>query len=115
VSANSNAANSGVYGARLRATAGMIITVDTTGYAKVDLKYDRTTSKFDANETLDVHWRLDGSAWNLIESTSATSWDTIERTLDITSGQSDLQIRFKTNANRNNEYGYLDNVIITGS
>ena len=117
VSAHSSAANSGIYGARFRGAAEMIITVNTTEFTSVNLKYDRSTSQFEANETLDVHWSLDGSIWNLIESTNATSWgEAMDHTLpDPAAGQPALQIRFKTNASSKREYGYLDNVIITGS
>ena len=116
VSAHSTAANSGVYGARFREAAEMIISVNTTGFTSVNLKYDRSTSQFEANETLDIHWSLDGSNWNLIETTSAESWGTTDFNLPAPAiGQPALQIRFKTNANSKREYGYLDNVIITGS
>jgi len=115
VSAHPTAANSGVYGARLRAAAEIMITLDTTGLTGVNLKYDRTTSKFNPNETLDVEWSLDGSTWNLIESTSATIWETTNVPLPAAAaGQSTLQIRFKANANSNKGEGYLDNVNIIG-
>jgi hypothetical protein len=114
--AHSSAANSGVYGARLSATAEMRVTVDTTGFAGVNLKYDRNTTKFDPGEVLEIAWSSDGSTWTPIESTSETSWGTVDINLPASAaGQSSLQIRFKTNANSNKEKGYIDNVDITGT
>ncbi len=116
VSAHTNGASTGVYGARLRATASMTVNVDTTGVGSVDLEYDRYTSKYDAGESLTVEWSNDGTNWNLVESTSATAWGTTTVTLPAgAAGQPALRICFSTDANRNNENGYVDNVLLTGS
>ena len=116
VSANSNAANTGVYGARLRATASMTANVDTTGVGTVALEYDRATLRYDAGESLTVEWSPDGTNWNIVESTGSTAWG--KTTVSLPSGaagQPALRIRFSTNANRNNEHSYVDNVLVSGS
>jgi hypothetical protein len=116
VSANTGAANTGVYGARLRATASMTVTVDTSGVGGVDLEYDRRTLNYDGGESLTVEWSADGSNWNTVENTSTTSWGTTSVTLPAgAAGQAALQIRFSSNANKNNEGAHVDNVLVSGS
>jgi hypothetical protein len=82
----------------------------------VDLAYDRQTSNYDGGELLTVEWSADGSNWNTVENTSTTSWGTTSVTLPAgAAGQAALQIRFSSNANKNNEGAYVDNVLVSGS
>ena len=94
----------------------MAITVDTTSVSSVDLDYDRRTVNYDGGETLNVEWSTDGSNWNIVESTSSSSWGSASVTLPAgAAGQAALQIRFGTNASHNNESAYVDNVEVSGS
>lgn len=115
VSAHSSGASSGIYGARLKKSSSITATVDTSAVTSVTLEYDRSTAGYDNGEQLTVEWSPDGSNWTVVESTSSSSWATTNVVLPAgAAGQSALRIRFSTNANRNNEKGYVDNVVVTG-
>ena len=106
---------SGVYCARLRKSASITVTVDTTALASVELSYERRVRKYDSGEELTVEWSTDGSTWTVIEVTNSTNWSTRNVALPSgAAGQSALQIRFRAQANRNNEDAYIDDVSISG-
>jgi hypothetical protein len=114
VSVKSGAAYTGVFGAELKNTSNMTVTVDTSSAGSVSLDYDRTTSGLDGGESLTVEWSADGTNWFSVESTSATGWGTTSTSLPAgAAGQAALQIRFSLNANRNNEKAFVDNVIVS--
>jgi hypothetical protein len=110
-----SAAQTGSYGARLKKATWIERTVNTTGYAAIRLEYSRRTQNLDANERLSVEW-WNGSAWQLVESTSATTWAAQAFVLDAAAGNNPgFRIRFRSNANQNNELCDVDNVRVIGS
>ena len=112
---SSAAGRTGTYGARLKRTTYMQRSVDTTGYATVELSYSRRTSNMDSGEQLFVEF-WNGSGWQTVESTSSTSWADPTWTLPASAGNSaSFAVRFRTNANRNNERGDVDDVEVVGT
>ena len=115
VAAHSSGANGGLYGARFKKSSSITTTVDTSAVTSVTLEYDRYTTGMDSGESITTEWSSDGTNWNIVETTSSTLWGTNSVVLPAgAAGQAALQIRFVTNANRNNEYGYVDNVVVSG-
>jgi len=93
----------------------MLVAISTTGSTGIQVSYVRRTTAFDSGENLVVEWSIDGSNWNLIESTQATSWG--PTTFSPGAGADNnpgFRIRFTTNANKNNEKAFVDDVEVTG-
>ncbi len=115
-SVKESAAFAGSFGAELKKTASIEVPVSTAGASAVTLEYARTTAGFDAGEVLTVEWSVDGTTWNLLESTRDTSWSVASWALPAgAADQAGFRVRFTTNANRNNEKASVDNVVISGS
>lgn len=111
------AAYSGAFGARLKRSTGMQVGVDTTGNTSIVVSYTVRTRNLDAGEALSVYWTSNGGAvWNLVDTFSSTVWTA--RTLNLGVGASNngqFQVRFSTNASRNNEYADIDDVEVVGT
>ncbi|MCJ7728986.1 MAG: hypothetical protein MUO27_03785, partial [Sedimentisphaerales bacterium] len=106
----------GAYGAKLAKATWMQKAVSTVGYNTIHVKYARKTSGLDTGENLYVEWSIDGSAWNNLETTQATTWASKDFTCG--SGANDnanFRVRWRTNASGTNEYAYVDEVVITGT
>jgi hypothetical protein len=115
-SVGSAGAFSGGYGAIIKKTAWIQKALSTAGLKDNHVQYARKTAGLDAGEYLYVEWSADGTVWNSLETTTATSWET--RNLLCGSGaenQVDFRLRFRTNANRTDEYGYVDAVVLIGT
>ncbi len=107
----------GSYGARLRGSSWISQQLNTVGYAQASLKFWRRTAGLDANqnEVLKLEWSINGGSWTSSGwETRDTVWN--EATVALPAGQSDLRIRFTTNADRPLlERGDIDEVVVTGS
>ncbi|UCF00069.1 MAG: hypothetical protein JSV82_03105, partial [Planctomycetota bacterium] len=104
------------YGAKLVKTTWIEKSIDTSDYSDIHLKYYRKTRNLDTNEYLYAEW-YDGNDWNELESTNTKSWEDYQ---DKTCGSgaddnSSFKIRFRINANLNNECALLDDVEVTGT
>ncbi len=109
------AAYSGSYGAQLKKSAAIVKTVSTVGYTNIYVKYARKTNAMVDGEFLAVKW-FDGSTWHSLEETQDTEWAEQDWELDSDADENpDFQIRFVTNADKNNEYACIDDVEITGT
>jgi alkaline phosphatase len=109
-------AYSGTYCAQLKKTGNIRKSVSTVGYTNIHIKYARSTKALDAGEYLYVEWSTNGKTWNLLESTRDTTW--VYKDIICPSGadnKNTFYIRFRTNGNRTDEFGYVDEVVITGS
>jgi len=105
----------GTYGARIRNTSWIEKSVSTAGYDTIELSYARRTRRMDSGEFLHVEY-WNGSSWILLEATQGTSWG--YPTWSLGSDANDnasFRIRFRTNANRNNERGDVDDVELIGT
>jgi hypothetical protein len=110
VSLAKNAARSGAKGVRLKQTTWVERAVNTTGFPVIRLEYSRRTAGYEASERLFVEW-WDGAAWQLVESTGASAWGEQSVLLDAAAGNNAaFKVRFRTNANMNNETADVDNV-----
>jgi hypothetical protein len=105
----------GTYGARVRRTSWIQRSVSTVGYDTIELSYARRTGGLESNEFLFVEY-WNGSSWVAVETTRSTSWSfqTFSLGADAANNPS-LAIRFRTNANRNNERGDVDDVELVGT
>ena len=108
------ASRTGSYGARIKRTSWIERAVDTTGYSSITLNYSRRTRNMDSDEFLTVEF-WDGNGWQLVEETRSTSWADQSSSLAGAGNRSDFRIRFRTNANRNNERGDVDDVEVIGA
>jgi hypothetical protein len=105
----------GTYGAKLAGTTWMQKAISTVGLTNIHVKYVRKTAGLDSAENLYVEWSTDGSNWNNLETTKATSW----ASMDLVCGSgannnANFRVRWRTNASATKEYAYVDNVEITG-
>ncbi len=103
------------YGAELKGSAWIEKAISTAGFTDIHVKYARKTNGMDDGEFLAVEW-YDGSNWHELESTQASSWASLDKTCGVGADDNpNFQIRFITNADKNNEYAYIDDVEITGT
>jgi len=110
------AAYEGVYGVQIGGIASIAKSVSTAGFADIRVKYARKTKGLRSGESLTVEWSADGTAWNVIESTSDTAWGQRDIALGAEAGENAaFSVRFRTNAIRTNRYGSVDSVEITGT
>jgi len=110
------AVKDGTYGAKLKMTTWIEKAISTSGFETIHVKYWRVTTKFDAGEYFYAEW-YDGADWHELESTQDTDWGT-KKDYTCASGannNANFKIRFRTNANGNPEYAYLDSVEVTGT
>jgi alkaline phosphatase len=117
-SVKNTGAYSGTYCAQIKKTGWIRKAVSTAGYKNIHIKYARKTLNLDSgeNENLYVEWSTNGSQWSSLESTRETTW----AYKDLVCGtgadnKSGFIVRFRTNANRTDEYGYVDGVVVTGT
>ncbi len=115
-SVGSAGAFTGGFGAALKKAAWIQKAVSTQGMKNIHIQYARKTAGLDSGEYLIVEWSIDGSAWNILETSAATAWATQDLTCDSgAENQPGFRLRFRTNGNRVDEYGYVDAVAIVGS
>lgn len=105
----------GSYGARIRRTSWIERSISTVGYDTIELTYARRTRNFDNGESLTVEY-FNGSSWVTVESTTQTSWSVPTWSLGSDANNNpNFAIRFRTNANRNNERGDVDDIEVVGT
>ena len=115
VQQSSGADQGGTYGARIKRTSWIEKAVSTAGYDTIELSYARRTRNMDSGENLTVEY-WNGSSWVSVESTSSTSWSVPTWSLGADADDNAaFKIRFRTNANRNNERGDVDDVELIGT
>jgi hypothetical protein len=107
----------GSYGARIPKTSGMVTYINATGRTNISLKYARRTSGLDSSENLYVEWSANGgSSWLPLETTKQTSWATKTWSLGAAANNNpNIHIRFRTNANGNNERADIDDVLVSAN
>ncbi|MHC4739510.1 MAG: LamG-like jellyroll fold domain-containing protein [Planctomycetota bacterium] len=106
-SASNKAEYTGTYGAAIKGTAWMEKAISTAGFTAIHVLY--------VGEYLYVEYH-DGTQWNVLEATQATSWASQDKTCGSgADNNADFKIRFRLNASNANEYAYIDDVEITGT
>lgn len=107
----------GTYGVRIPRTAGIVTYIDATGRTGVTLTHVRRTSGLDSAENLYVEWSANGgSTWTNLETTKQTAWATKTWSLGTAANNNaSIQIRFRTNANKNTERADVDNVLVNAN
>ena len=112
--ASMSAGFDGAWGAQLRRKTWIERAVSTFGMADVTVSYVRRTAGLESNESMVAEW-WDGAAWRVLESTRDTAFSSRSWTLPATAANNAaFKIRFRTNANANNERGDIDNVTVRG-
>ena len=85
------------------------------GHDTIELSYARRTGGLESNEFLTVEY-WNGSSWVTVESTRSTAWGFPVWSLGADAdNNSAFKIRFRTNANRSNERGDVDDVEVVGT
>ncbi len=90
--------------------------ISTASYTSIHVKYARRqNSGFEPEEYLFVEW-YDGSSWNELERMQDIPWTYKDMTCGSgADNNANFKVRFRTNADKNNEYGNVDAVEITGT
>ncbi|MCJ7691903.1 MAG: sialate O-acetylesterase [Sedimentisphaerales bacterium] len=109
------AAYEGDNGLKLAGTTSAEKAISTEGFTNIHIKFTRKQVAFDSSEYIYAEW-YDGTDWNELEASQDSSWGTV----DIYCGSgaddsADFKIRFRTNANKTNEYSCIDNVAVCGT
>jgi hypothetical protein len=109
----------GVYAAALNATDFLTKSLSTVGYENIAFAYCRRTRDFDASgDNLYVEWSDNGGAtWAELEHLVATSAGYGGRRfiLPVTANNNpNVQVRFRMDTDSTGDYGYLDDIVITG-
>ena len=113
--AHSSASFAGVYGGRLRSSATLEKAVSTIGYSNITVNYARRAVSLKGGENLRIQWSTNGSTWTTLETLNTTGYATASFVLPAAAeNQAGFRIRFITNANKNNEKAYIDDVLVTG-
>ena len=108
-------ARTGSFVARLRRTTWMQRTISTVGYDTITLSASVRQNRYDSGERMDVQY-WNGSSWTTLDSITSTSWsDNLYALPADAANRSDFRIRFITNANRSNESGWVDDVVVSGT
>jgi hypothetical protein len=108
-------AYTGAYAAEVAATSWMEKAISTAGFTSIHVKYVRKTKGFDSGEYLYIEYH-DGTQWNELEATQATSWASQDKTCGSgADNNADFKVRCRINANKSNEYAAIDDVEITGT
>ncbi len=69
----------------------------------------------DNGERMEVQY-WNGSSWSTLDSITSSTWSDALYTLPAdAANSSDFRLRFITNANRSNESGWVDDVVISGT
>jgi serine protease len=115
IQVSTKADQGGSYGARIKRSSWIEVSVSTAGYDTLELSYARRTRNMDNGETLTVEY-WNGSSYVTVESTSATSWSAPTTSLGADANNNgSFKLRFRTNANRNNERADVDDVHLVGT
>ncbi|HUT28731.1 MAG TPA: Calx-beta domain-containing protein [Sedimentisphaerales bacterium] len=108
---------SGTYGAEAAMTTWIEKALSTAGYETIHVKYYRDINRFDSGEYLYVEW-YDGSSWNPLETSNNGDYSDGLQDKVCGTGADDnvsFKIRFRTNANKVNEYAFIDDVVVSGT
>lgn len=112
--ASTLAAFSGSWGARVSRNSWIEKSVSTVGHGSVELRFTRRAAGFESAEWLYAEW-WNGSAWTVVEQTKAASFASMVFPLPSGAGNlATFKIRFRTNANRTDEWGDIDLVEVRG-
>ncbi len=116
-SVSGQAAYSGDYGAKLAKVASITKALSTAGYGSIHVRFYRTTKALDAGEYLFCEWSDNGGqTWYELGKTQDTSWAQEDFTCPAGADNNpDFQFRFRTNGNKTNEQGLVDEVEVTGT
>ena len=99
-------------------TQGYIqLDISTTGSTSVQLSYWRMYTHSQSGATLIIEWRpgTSGTWTNLETLSSSTAWGQSSTfTLTGADNLSTIEIRYRLNGGRSNDFGYIDDVLITG-
>lgn len=113
--ASTAAAFNGAWGARVRRTSWMERSVSTAGHGAIELRVARRTAGLESNEWLYIEW-WNGSAWSIAAQVRPTAFEQVVLSLPPAAANlSGFKIRFRTNANRNDEWADLDVVEVRGT
>lgn len=109
-------AYSGNYAARVDDDGSLQKSLSTTGFVGVTLSYARYTYGYDSFEELTVEWSSNGTSWTQIETYDDDGWGTNSVQLPAAANnQSNLRIRFVSDASGAYERFRLDDVVVTAT
>jgi PKD repeat protein len=119
VTKGANSQRNGSYNVRLAGAAtpasSMTRAISTDGNSSVIVRFAWASSGLDPGESLIAEYSTDGgSSWNSLTSTTATSLTVYSASIAAADDNPNFQLRFRLVANKNNEYGYIDDVWVSG-
>ena len=107
-------ANTGVYNAEINQNDVLSKAVSTAGMTNIKLSYARRCNRgLSAGEHMSVEWSPDGVSWNPLEQTAEKTYAL--KVWELPAGaeeQPGFQFRFRMNADRINEWGWIDQVSV---
>jgi hypothetical protein len=103
--------HSGSYAAWLQRRSALVMDLDVSAIDRVTLSYWVDTWRLDRREMIFAETSTDGLNWTAHYSGRPTVYTFKTHTVDVSKADL-LYIRFRTNANRSSEYGFVDDVVI---
>ncbi|MDD4136493.1 MAG: PKD domain-containing protein, partial [Methanoregula sp.] len=97
--------------------SSMTRAISTSGNSSVIVKFSWATRGFESGESLIAEYSTNsGSSWSPLTSigNSVTLLTPYTATLSAADDNANFQLRFRISANRDNEYGYIDDVWVSG-
>jgi hypothetical protein len=101
----------GYYAAWLQRRSALVMDLDVSAVDRVTLSYWVDTWRLDRREMIFTETSTDGLNWTAHYSGRPTAYTYKTHAVDVSEADL-LYIRFRTNANRSNEYGFVDDVVI---
>ncbi len=90
--------------------------ISTQGFTNLSVSFDRVSAGLDYGEAGVAEYSIDGSSWNALESTRATTTGRVSVNLPANAaGQAGLRIRFRIDASLSSETYSIDNIQLTGT
>lgn len=109
------AAYNGTYGIMFKKTTIIDRIVSTKGYRNITLSYARRAKSLTGAENLRVRWKIQGTGtWYNLETLNTTAYATHSQVLPVIAENTNIVIRFVTNASHSNGRANIDDIVVTG-
>lgn len=100
---------SGRYSARMRQTASMTTDIYTEGQSSVTISFAFKAYGLNNGEYCYAEYSLDGTTWTTLSATNSALWQLVKANVSMDASNI-LSLRFRSNASKYYEYGYVDDV-----
>ncbi len=109
----------GTYAARINKSGFIEKAISTAGFASISVSFACRTEALDSGEFMALAWwSPDGVNWEVLDTTPSSVSQWTEKTIPCPAGAGDnpnFRVRFSSNADKNKEYVFIDDVQISAT